>query len=163
MGDKGWPRHFTHTPKISAETRCKQWNGMYAGGEAFFTVDLHGYRHGYVQNRLLSAARVVFAISTGAWPVHHIDHINGGKTDNWPSNLRDVQRAENMKNRAISANSSTGFHGISLRLGKYDAYITTSGKKKHLGRFETVEQALIVRRQAERQLGYHENHGRESA
>lgn len=154
------PHHFVSTERRSARATCGNWNARHAGKEAFFTVDAFGYKRGVVGNRQLSAARVVFAIHHGHWPKLHIDHINGIKTDNRPRNLRDVSRHVNMRNRAISVNSSTGVHGVSFYAGKYDAYITDGGKKLNLGRFPTIEQAIHARKAAEVKLGYHPNHGR---
>lgn len=154
--------HFTAGYR-TAQHQCALWNSAYAGREAFYSVDLGGYRHGYIKNLLFSAARVSYAIHNGNWPRHHVDHVNGRKTDDRPENLRDVPQSQNMRNRAISSNSSTKVHGVSLHLGKYDAYITDSGRKRHLGRFDTLEEATTARRAAERALGYHENHGRKAA
>lgn len=154
-----FPRHFKdgfHT----AKHQCNNWNSRYAGKEAFYTVDLHGYRHGYIFGGIFSAARVVFAMHTGTWPLHHIDHINGCKSDDRPTNLRDVCQVDNMRNRAVSANSTTGSHGVSFHVGKYDAYITVDGRKKHLGRFSTIASATAARKCAEIAHGYHQNHGR---
>ena len=144
----------------TAEHRCANWNSKFANKAAFCTEDMQGYLHGFLFNKQFSAARVVFAMVNGYWPINHIDHINGIKTDNRPTNIRDVPRQENMRNRAISSNSATGIHGISLHLGKYDAYITDCGKKRHLGRFSTLSDAHEARKCAEHKLGYHENHGR---
>ena len=144
----------------SAKHRCANWNSRFAGKEAFYTKNMHGYRHGYIFGAMFSAARVVFALSNGRWPAHHIDHINGIKDDDRPENLRDVPHQENMRNRALSSNSATGVHGVSMHLGKYDAYITNNGKKKHIGRFDELADAITARKCAETQLGYHQNHGR---
>lgn len=154
-----FPRHFNDGSR-TAQHQCNNWNSRYAGKEAFYTVDLHGYRHGYIFGSIFSAARVVFAMHSGAWPQHHIDHINGCKSDDRPMNLRDVCRKDNMRNRAISSNSSTGSHGVSFHAGKYDAYITVDGRKKHLGRFESIDSATAARKGAEITHGYHQNHGR---
>lgn len=156
------PRHFV-SGRHTAEHRCANWNSQFAGSPAFYTMDLHGYFHGYIFRRVYSAARVVFALANGKWPDNHIDHINGIKSDNRPCNLRDVTRTENMRNRAVSTNSQTGVHGVSLHAGKYDAYITTDGRKRHLGRFKSIEDAAIARRSAEAANGYHINHGRKAA
>lgn len=154
------PHHFAASKRISSETRGKQWNRLYACKEAFFTADTNGYLHGFLKNTILSTARVVFAMHTGSWPQQHIDHINGIKTDNRPINLRDVSRANNMRNRALSSNSTTGINGVSFHAGKYDAYVTDDGKKRHLGRFDDISSAVATRHNAEKQLGYHDNHGR---
>lgn len=153
------PRHFTDG-RHSADHQCANWNARFEGKEAFYSVDTQGYRHGYIFNRIFSAARVVFALVHGSWPAHHIDHINGVKTDDRPANLRDVTQQENMRNRALSSNSSTGVHGVSKHLGKYEAYIQVDKKRKRLGRFDQLADAVKARQAAELEHGYHPNHGR---
>lgn len=156
------PRNESHfiDGRHSAKHRCANWNSQFSGKEAFYTKSMNGYRQGFIFGSIFSAARVVFALKNGKWPEHHIDHINGIKDDDRPVNLRDVPCHENMRNRAVSSNSSTGVHGVSMHLGKYDAYITESGKKLHVGRFNELADAISARKHAEVKFGYHNNHGR---
>lgn len=147
----------------SAQHQCNNWNCRFALKEAFYTSDQSGYLQGYIFSKLFSAARVVFALHSGAWPMHHIDHINGNKKDNRPINLRDVSSSDNMRNRAISSNSKTGACGVSLHAGKYDAYITVEKTKTHIGRFSDISDAIAARKSAEIANGYHANHGRTSS
>jgi hypothetical protein len=46
-----------------------------------------------------AAHRVVWLLHTGVWPQFVVDHINGDRHDNRPSNLRDVTHAENQLNQ----------------------------------------------------------------
>ena len=71
------------------------------------------------------------------------DHINGNKLDNRRENLRACTNAENLANRGVPKNNRTGFKGVSFKkaLGKYCARIKINYSEKHLGVFNTAEEA----------------------
>ena len=48
----------------------------------------------------------------------------------------------------------SGYKGVSLRksTGRYEARITAYGEKYHLGFFDTIEEAIIARKDAEERL-----------
>ena len=69
------------------------------------------------------------------------DHINGNKLDNRCSNLRLATARQNSQNRKLRSDNSTGFKGVYNRWGKYRAAIRINGKLKHLGIFDTPEEA----------------------
>lgn len=78
----------------------------------------------------------------GSWPRGQVDHINGIKDDNRLCNLRDVSININNQNKRLPfANSHTGVLGVGMLNGKYRARIRVNGKRKHLGDFETIEDA----------------------
>ncbi len=146
------------------ERACAIWNTRFAGKEAFTSGDGRGYRQGSILNSLYSTHRVVWAMTTGAWPEDDIDHINGVRTDNRIENLRAVTRAENLRNAAIYSTNTSGVVGVSWHkaAGKWSAQITADGKKIHLGLFDDLEEAIAARAAADIEYGYHENHGRMS-
>lgn len=130
------------------------------GREAFTADNGRGYRCSVIDGKALKAHRVVFAIMTGRWPTE-IDHINGDRSDNRWANLREVDRQTNSTNRRIRIDNTSGRVGIRRRsdTGKWTAFIGGQ-KRRHLGQFDTEEQAVAARRAAEREHGYHPNHGR---
>lgn len=75
------------------------------------------------------------------WPL--VDHINGNGLDNRRANLRQATHAENMRNRAMHRNNTTGLRGVSLEpsRGQYRACIKVDGRTRHLGRFAEAEAA----------------------
>lgn len=141
---------------------CNTWNARFAGKEAFCHMSGNGYLHGALHYQKVCAHRIVFALFYGHWPENTIDHINGVRTDNRPSNLRDVMHIENMRNQPASKASTTGVTGVSFdkASNKYEAHITVCGKKKTLGRFESISSAASARAVANQEIGFHENHGR---
>jgi len=74
------------------------WSAKNAGREAFTYTNEHGYRKGKVDRQVYAAHRVAWAIYYGEWPKQIIDHINGEKSDNRITNLRDVSNSVNMRN-----------------------------------------------------------------
>jgi hypothetical protein len=71
-----------------------------------------------------------------------VDHINHNALDNRLSNLRVVTQSQNIMNRRINRNNKTGLRGVELRAnGRFLARIRVAGKAKHLGVFDTPEEA----------------------
>lgn len=75
------------------------------------------------------------------------DHINRERLDNRKCNLRIVHAKENVLNRGVQKNNSSGFRGVSYlkRYRKYVAQITHNRKNYCLGRFENIEDAVKAR------------------
>ena len=71
-----------------------------------------------------------------------VDHINGNRRDNRRCNIRICTRAQNMCNREKLSNNTSGYKGVSLKDGsRWCAQIKINGRKKHIGCFDTPEQA----------------------
>lgn len=55
--------------------------------------------------------------------------------------------------RAVNKNSTTGYKGVNqYKSGKYRAYIVFKRKQYHLGTFDTLQQAVEARRNAEKKI-----------
>lgn len=143
------------------EHSCKRWNTINAKREAGSSLP-EGYRQISVFGTNFLSHRIVWALYYGKDPEEHIDHINGNRTDNRISNLRVASPQENSKNQRKGVRNTSGVLGVnwSERLGKWRAEISVKGKNKHLGLFDTLEEAYAVRKEAEKKYGFHENHGR---
>lgn len=70
-----------------------------------------------------------------------VDHINGDRLDNRRKNLRVASIADNNRNSGIQKNNRSGFKGVSLKQGKYEACVYADGKGIYLGRFSNPEDA----------------------
>lgn len=141
--------------------RSNQSRKCRAGSQAFTSMGSHGYFQGGVGGEKYLAHRVIWAMHAGEWPVE-IDHINGDRSDNRLSNLRNVTRSGNMKNQRLSTANTSGFIGVSRfkRDNKWQAKIMVARKCIFLGLFDTPEAAVAARKAAELKYGFHENHGR---
>lgn len=80
-----------------------------------------------------------------------IDHINRNKLDNRKANLRIVSHENNSHNKSIQNNNTTDFIGIiyDKTRNKWRVEIMYQSKKIYLGRFNDIEEAKIVRLNAE--------------
>jgi hypothetical protein len=77
------------------------------------------------------------------------------------SNLCNGNCSDNQKNRRLPRNNTTGVHGIwEDARGRWRAEINTDGRRVSLGSHATKESAVAARKAAEREYGFHPNHGR---
>lgn len=112
-----------------------------------------GYRCIKVDGSCYLAHRLVWLYVHGHWPADQLDHINGRRSDNRISNLRECTNAENQQNRKRGANNSSGYVGVRLSVyGTWLAFIRKDGKQRHLGTFSTKAEAIAARREAKAQL-----------
>ena len=130
-------------------------------GDEVGTINNKGYRKLKVLGRIYSAHRVIWFAEKGEEP-NCIDHINGIKDDNRIVNLRNVSQQENCMNRRKPKNNKSGCVGVSYdkRTSKWYVQIYVNKAKKFLGYFSDLQEAIIVRKQAEVDYGYHSNHGK---
>ncbi|WP_082456457.1 HNH endonuclease signature motif containing protein [Novosphingobium sp. Leaf2] len=140
---------------------CRDWNRRWAGGKAG-SDNGRGYLVLGIAGFNLRVHRVAWAMYTGSWPEHSIDHINGNKNDNRISNLRDVPHEMNTRNSPISRRNTTGRVGVQQLRDAWRVEIGSGTNKIYLGKFTTFADAVTARRTAEEKLGYHPNHGRKS-
>lgn len=138
------------------------WNTRYAGTPALSCINPSGYRTGIILRNPCVAHRAAWAITYGAWPSNFIDHINGSRSDNRICNLRDVERIGNARNQKLHKTNTSGVSGVGWRedIGRWRARIRLDGKMITLGTFDSFEEAVATRKEAEIAHGYHQNHGR---
>lgn len=137
------------------------WNKRFAGKPALTANHKSGYKHGLIYKKAYLTHRVIYAMKHGYWP-EYIDHINGNRMDNRIENLRSVTKSENSCNSSIPTNNTSGHIGVSwnARDQRWSAYITFNRKRKALGNFVNIEDAIICRKENENLLGFHPNHGK---
>jgi hypothetical protein len=106
------------------------------------TLTEHGYRFVSINKKRVYVHRLIFFIFNGYYP-KYIDHINGDRSDNRIENLRECTNSQNSANKNKLATNKSGYKGVHFvrSVGKYRAQITLDSKVKHLGYYETAEQA----------------------
>ena len=111
---------------VSKYTWCAMWNGhnWYAvsrTGSTFRNIYMH---------------RLIMGATEGA----EVDHRRVGDTlDNRRGNLRVCTRSQNGANSR--SKNSTGFKGVRKRNGRFHAPITSFKTARHLGVFNSLEEA----------------------
>lgn len=119
---------------------------------------------GYLQLRMFKTPRLVHRLAwlymRGSVP-KEIDHINGDRRDNRWVNLREVTSSENKRNMGVSVTNKSGVPGVFFypRYQKWEVTITRENQHHYLGRFESFDEVVEVRRSAEVALEFHPNHG----
>ena len=106
------------------ETRL--WN-CYGGHSTRFHIEVIGKEEGYVT-----------------------DHINRNRLDNRKCNLRHVTPLENTWNISVAKNNNSGVTGVSLKDGKWIVQIGSRYKKYYIGAYDTKEEAIAARIEAEK-------------
>lgn len=155
-------RNASHFPPSKhAATFARTFNNELSGKEAFTAQDERGYHQGWIKGQRYKAHRIIWKIVTGEDPIT-IDHINGATNDNRWLNLRNATTKENGRNRKISVNNTSGVCGVGwvAECNKWSAAIKIDNRTIHLGFFLKFEDARDARLKAERDAGFHPNHGR---
>jgi len=109
------------------------------GNEAGSTLK-NGYRHIYFNGKWIYTHRLVFLMHHGYLP-ERLDHVNGNPSDNRIENLRPATQSQNMWNRAISKNNTSGIKGVSKFKNKWKACVMKNYKLIYLGLYNTIEEA----------------------
>ncbi len=151
------PREF-----FPSDRSMKWWNTMYAGRPALACVNSIGYCVGAILGENFLAHRVIFAMSKGRWPKNEVDHEFGRTADNTFSQMRDVTHRQNCRNQRRAKTNTSGVTGVcwAKREKKWLSRIKAKDREIFLGYFNKKTEAIAARKQAEREYGFHPNHGR---
>lgn len=122
--------------------------------EDFNIVNEHYWRvdtNGYVYTKEYITAKTIRLHSLLCPYFVEVDHIDQNKMNNRRSNFREVSRVENVRNRPLSKNNTSGFTGVywSKKDQSWYSQITVNRNSIHLGYTDTKEQAIVQRLKAE--------------
>lgn len=121
-----------------------------AGSPAGWLNKADGYRYVEIRGTPFLAHRIAWKLTHGVDPIHEIDHRNGVRSENAFTNLREATHSENMWNCGQRTSNTSGIKGVSWdkARSKWLAQIQLHGRKKHLGRFPSKEEATEAYRKA---------------
>ena len=113
----------------------------------------NGYLAVYINGQQLRQHRLAWLYVYGEMP-EQIDHINGIRTDNRIANLRPANTSLNNMNRKIQANNRSGFKGVAFKekTRRYAAAISRGKVRRHLGYFDTPQEAHAAYAKAAKEL-----------
>lgn len=107
----------------------------------------YGYASGtdVVSKKKIAFHRVIMGKKEG----FVVDHINRDRLDNRKCNLRFLTQRENTWNANLRSNNTTGFTGVRKAGKKWVARIMVDRKNLYLGTYDTKEEAIEARKNAE--------------
>lgn len=127
----------------TGELRWKQLRYSSLIGKSAGWLMASGYQRIDLKSRNFYVHRVAWALHYGVWPDGPIDHIDGNRSNNQIDNLRLVTPSQHSMNRSVQKNNKLGAKGVCFHkpTKKYTAQIHVNRTKKHLGLFNTIEEA----------------------
>lgn len=130
-------------------------HGCHKEGKICGNITPKGYVFICVDKYKCMAHRLAWAYYYGVWPNGDLDHIDQNKSNNAIANLREATRKQNMQNVTVHKHNTSGHKGVAWHAqnSKWRAYIFNDYKQKHLGLFDSKEDAVQARKNAE--LKYH--------
>jgi hypothetical protein len=111
------------------------------------SIDKYGYLIIKIKGAQFKAHRIAWFLYYGSMPEQNLDHINGNKTDNRISNLREANQFINTNNVERPVNRDTGCVGIYIdnsTIGLKSKYTTRIFNKTY--RFRTLSDAIKFRK-----------------
>ena len=125
---------------------CQKWNAHRGPNGEFYAMSSRGK---YMHREIMSPAQDEI-----------VDHIDGDGLNNTRSNLRVCRKSDNAMNYSKPINNTSGYKGVSWNKGnkKFQAHISTNGRKIYIGQFNTaIEAARAYDREAIRLHGEFSN------
>lgn len=120
-----------------------QWSYSKKNGYAVRYTAREGVRKSIWMHREVMSRMLATPIPTGM-QVDHILPDRAERINNQRENLRLATRSQNQWNKRRPHHSTTGYKGVNAHLGKFDAHLKFYGKRLHLGRFDTAEEAALM-------------------
>ena len=122
-------------------------------GKVGTSVSSDGYRYVGLDYNRYPEHRIVWALFNNKIPDQNIDHIDGNKHNNHPSNLRLCSQSQNLQNIVNTRASTTGITGVYFekrtKSPSWYAQVKAGNKRINLGTFDSLDAAIAARREAE--------------
>lgn len=134
MKIEDFKKYLEYDPDTGLLTKKTNYGCIYLNnktGYLFFAIKRKHYRY----------HRICWAIHYNKWPVSFIDHINGNKTDNRITNLKDCENRENQQNQKRHREGKLVGANYHKRSNVWRSRIKINGKQLYLGSFKTEKEA----------------------
>jgi hypothetical protein len=126
--------------------------GKWSRGRTFGTLISNGYMRQVVNRQKIRVHDLIARAFLGSKPDNYdVDHINGNRADNRPSNLRYVTRSENLRGYQ-KVRGKCQYRGVFWPTGRKKCRVTInnsisggSTKRYELGYFDSEKEAAIAR------------------
>ena len=157
---------FVYDPDGCLRWRKSPSNNVPAGSIA---GNINAYGHVIVE-----VNHIAYPVHRLVWIYHYgrvpdrkeITHLNHIRTDNCIENLVATNPSESKRNKKLYKSNSSGVPGVvytkSRKRKNWRATISYERRRISLGYFDTKEEAIIARKNAEIRYGFHPNHGKRS-
>jgi hypothetical protein len=148
---KDYPNYEISISGSVRNVKTKRILNPYINSNGYYRIDLHnnGKRKKFYIHRL-----VISNFIPNIENKKCVDHINGKRLDNTISNLRWSSDEENQHNRQINLNNTSSIKGVywNKKANKWHAQININGKNIHLGLFDNLDDAKLVRQKKAAEL-----------
>lgn len=156
--DEEW-RPVAGYPQYYVSSYGRVFSGVRGTGRILLTpIGKRGYKWANLycsrKSKIVCVHRLVATAFIGCKPGDIVDHIDRDPLNNMVQNLRLVDKRTNALN-STKSRSNCGARGVHksplLKSKPYEAYVTTGGqRKKSLGRYATLDEAVAARKHGER-------------
>jgi hypothetical protein len=131
-----------YNPETGEFTRRVTAGGKPVGSRAGSLND-KGYVKLRIDGHVHAAHRLAWFISTGKWPRFEVDHVDGVRSDNRFSKLREADPTQQARNVRVYKNNTSGHKGVSWdkEYSKWAARIRINKRLTLIGRYGELADA----------------------
>lgn len=132
-----------YDPAMGVFTWATARQGIAIGQAAGCIDKSTGYRRIAIDGRDYRAHRLAWLYVHGVWPDGDLDHEDTNKDHNWIDNLRPATQSQNQANTHRHRDNASGLKGVYFyrSRNRWRASISEGDQRKHLGYFDTAEEA----------------------
>lgn len=154
---------FDYDPDTGVFKRIKRVTGRKGNiGDIAGSLKTNGYINIFIDRKQYLAHRLAWLYQYGEFPAQMVDHIDGDKSNNKITNLREATRNQNNYNATLSKRNKSGCKCVykdKVR-NQWVVEIKKDNKKNHIGRFYKFEDAVkAYKKHAELLHGEFVNYG----